>query len=102
MSKDFEFQTKMYESLRKAAGVRETPEDRTLIIEVDQEYNDDGYSYLDIVFHEVYRTPKTGNGYEDGCRGKIYEFVGRLEVGSLAELFHEMAEAAGEDKENGN
>ena len=99
MSKDFEFQSKMYESLRKAAGVRKTPEGRTLVSEVSEEYDDNGYSYLDIVFHEVYRTPKTGNPYEDGCRDKIYEFVGRLEVGGLGELFHEMAEAAGEDED---
>lgn len=97
MSKDFTFQEKMYESLRKAAGVRETPKGRTLVMELDQEYDDNGYPYLDIVFHEVYRTPLTGNDYEDGCRDKIYEFVGRIEVGSLPELFHEMAEAAGKD-----
>lgn len=99
MSKDFEFQTKMYESLRKAAGVRPTPEGSTLVTEIDQEYDDNGYPYICIIFHEVYRAPKTGNPYEDGNRDKIYNFVGRYQVSDLAELFHEMAEAAGEDEE---
>lgn len=99
MSKDFEFQTKMYESLRKAAGIRPTPEGRTLIFELDEYEGGPNDPRYDMVFHEVYRAPLTGNPYEDGNRDKLYDYVGRLQFESIAELFNYMAEAAGEDEE---
>jgi hypothetical protein len=93
MSKDMKFQEDLYETLRVAAGVRKTPEGRTLVTEIDHHIESTGL--YEIIFHEVYREPKTGNPFEDGCRAKLYEYVGRLEVSGLAELFHEMAEAKG-------
>lgn len=85
----------LYESLRVAAGVRETPKNRTLV--PDLEGNPyDGYS---ITFYEKYRAPKTGNPYEDGNREKLIEEVGFWQFTSIGELFHEMAEAAGKVKE---
>lgn len=85
----------LYESLRVAAGIRKTPENRTLV--PDLEGNPyDGYS---ITFYEKYRAPKSGNPYEDGNREKLAEEVGFWQFGSIGELFHEMAEAAGKVNE---
>lgn len=68
--------------LRKAAGVRDTPEDCVLVTTLDEDYDDNGDVYYDLIFHEKSLDHR-------------YKYVGRVEFRSIEELFGLLAEAKG-------